>query len=77
MNAKSNIITFRATPALARQIKTASRRARQSVSTFLATLVARVLGGQERGAREDVEPMGRRADDGVTRDLDKPDRPVN
>lgn len=77
MKAKSNVITFRVTPALARQIRTASRRDRQSRSTFLATLVARVLKGLKKGAPKDVKPMRRRASDVVARDFGNHEGPVN
>jgi len=76
MKAKSNVITFRVTPALARQLRAASRRAHLSVSTFLATLVGRALKGQKEGP-QDVEPMRRRASDIVARDFSNHEDPIN
>ena len=74
MKAKSNIITFRATPALARQIKTASRQARQTVSTFLGTLVTSVLKGKQRDVRRDAEVARREPGEVVARNLHQPER---
>jgi hypothetical protein len=43
MKTKSQVVTFRTTPAVARQIKAAARRAGQSVSAFVEAVVACAL----------------------------------
>jgi hypothetical protein len=62
MQIRSNVITFRVPPALAGRIRTASRGARQSVSTFLNNLVTGALQIPQDSALGAMEP-GRQSND--------------